>query len=70
MQGFLDFVANVMGVDCSELSEETAYGEFEKWDSLMQMRLVMEIEEKYGVDIPIEEVSRIKRLKDFYEYIQ
>ncbi len=69
MQEFLNFIAGVMGVDPSELSGDTAYGTFEKWDSLMHMRLVMEVEEEYDVEIPIDEVPDIKTLKDFYRYI-
>lgn len=70
MQDFINFVAGVMEVDPSELSEDTAYGQFEKWDSLMHMRLVMEIEEEYDVEIPIDEVPNIKTLKDFYKYVK
>ena len=68
MQEFLTFVAGIMQVDPSELSGETRFKEFKKWDSLMHMRLVMEIEEEYEVEIPIEEVPSIKTLKDFYAY--
>lgn len=70
MQDFLKFIAGVMQVDPSELSGETRFKEFKKWDSLMHMRLVMEIEEEYDVEIPIEEVPTIKTLNDFYKYAQ
>ena len=49
---------------------EEWFKEFKKWDSLMHMRLVMEIEEEYDVEIPIEEVPTIKTLNDFYKYTQ
>lgn len=68
MQDFLALVAGVMQVDPSELSENTRYKEFTKWDSLMHMRLVMVVEEWYEVEIPIEEVPNIKMLKDLYKY--
>ncbi len=68
MQDFINFVAGVMDVDPSELTEETAYGQIEAWDSIMHMRLVMEIEEEYDVDIPIDEVPNIKTIRDFYKY--
>ncbi len=68
MEKFLEFVAGVMQVEPSELSGETRFKEFKKWDSLMHMRLVMEIEEEYDVEIPIEEVPTIKTLNDFYKY--
>lgn len=70
MQEFLAFVAGVMQVNPSVLSGETRFKEFKKWDSLMHMRLVMEIEEEYDVEIPIDEVPNIKTLNDFYQYTQ
>lgn len=70
MQEFINFIAEVMGVDPATLTEDTAYGTIEKWDSLMHMRLVMEIEEKYDIDIPLDEVPKIKTLRDFYKYIE
>ena len=57
-------------MDPSSLSGDTAYGEIEEWDSIMHMRLVMEIEEEYDVDIPIDEIPNIRTLKDFYRYIE
>lgn len=69
MDKFIDFIAGVMEVSPSDLNENTEYGQYEKWDSLMHMRLVMEIEEEYGVEIPIDEVPNIRTLKDFYNYI-
>lgn len=70
MQDFLAFVAGVMQVDPTEISGETRFKEYKKWDSLMHMRLVMEIEEEYDVEIPIDEVPNIKTLNDFYRYTQ
>ena len=70
MQEFLVFVANVMEVDVSSLSEDTTREEFTKWDSLMHLRLVMEIENEYDIEIPIDEVPNIKKLKDFFTYIK
>lgn len=70
MQDFLVFVAGVMQVDPAEINGETRFKEYKKWDSLMHMRLVMEIEEEYDVEIPIDEVPNIKTLNDFYRYTQ
>lgn len=70
MKDFINFIAGIMEVDPSELSEDTAYGQHEKWDSLMHMQMVMEIEEEYGTEIPIDEVVNIKTLGDFYKYIE
>ena len=68
MKDFFEFVARVMEVDAETLNEDTTYEEYEKWDSLMHMRLVMEVEEEYDTEIPIDEVPNIKTLKQLYEY--
>ena len=67
MEKFLEFVAGIMDVDSSELNENTSYGEG-KWDSLMHMRLVMETEDEYDIEIPIDEVPNIRTLNDLYRY--
>ena len=63
---FLMFVADILESDVSEISMETEYRVFEKWDSLKMLRLVMELEAKYDVSIPIECLGKIRRLKDLY----
>ena len=69
MEQFLKFISGIMEVDPAELSADTAYGEG-KWDSLMHMRLVMEVEEEYDTEIPIDEIPSIRTLGDLYRYTQ
>lgn len=70
MEKFFEFVADVFECDPSELTFDTAYGEYEKWDSMMMLRLTMELEEEYEVSIPIEAIGNIKFLKDLYRYVK
>ena len=49
MDQFLKFVSDVFECDMSEITLNTVYGEFEKWDSMMMLRLTMELEEEYQV---------------------
>lgn len=70
MNELIEFLAGVMDVDPATVNENTEYGTFEKWDSMMHMRLVMEVEEQYDTEIPIEEIPDIKKLGDFLKYIQ
>lgn len=69
MDDFLGFVASVFRVSASELSASTAYGSIPQWDSLMHLRLIGEIEDHYGTEIPLDEVPDIKTLGDFYQYL-
>lgn len=70
MDTFIDFVAGILDVAPETLSRETAYESIPEWDSVMQLRLVMEVSEHYGVDIPLEEVPNLKTLSDFYRVIE
>lgn len=65
---FLEFVADIMNVDVSAISMETAY-KTEPWDSLMMMTLIMEMEAEYDITIPIECVGNYKTLRDLFELI-
>ena len=67
---FLSFVAGVMDVPAEGLSLDTEYGGIPEWDSVMQLRMTMEIEAKYGADVPIDMVADIKTLGGFYEYVK
>jgi acyl carrier protein len=70
MEEFLQFAAKVLKVDRQFLSPDTAYGAIPQWDSIMHLRLVMEIEEKYNIEIPMDEVPRIKKLSQFNDYFK
>ncbi len=67
-QKFIEFAADVLGKDPSEVSLESSYANGD-WDSLMQLRLMVEICDEFDVDIPSDKIGSIKTLRDFYGYI-
>lgn len=67
---FLQFVAGVLGVGRENLSLDTAYESIPEWDSVMHLRLVMEIGSEYNIDFPIEKIPCLKTLGEFYEYVR
>lgn len=67
---FLQTVADSIEVDVEEISMATAYKEYEPWDSMAMMNLIMDLEEAFDVSIPIERVSGVKTLQDLYEIIK
>lgn len=70
MEEFLSFMAEILEVDKESLTLETSQDDVETWDSLMQLRLLGEIEAKYSVMIPMDQVSTIKKLGDFYQFVK
>ena len=69
MEDFLHFMEEILEAKKDTLTLETAQDEVETWDSLMQHRLIGEIEARYGIMIPMDEVSKLTTLGDFYRFI-
>ena len=67
---FLSFVAGILEVPRESISLETAYESIPEWDSVMQLRLTLEIGTEYDVEIPVDEIANIKTLGEFYKYVQ
>lgn len=66
---FLNFVAGIFEVPAESISMETAYESIPQWDSVMQLRLVLELSGEYGIEIPVDEIANIRTLAGFYKYI-
>ncbi|MGN0853163.1 MAG: acyl carrier protein [Kiritimatiellia bacterium] len=67
---FLAFAANLFGQPVESLSLETAYGSIPAWDSVMQLRLTLEISALWQVDIPLDEIAGLRTLGQFYGYVK
>ena len=66
---FLEFAAGILGVPVETLSLETTYASIPEWDSMAQLRLVMEIAAKYKVEIPFADVVSVTSLWEFWRRI-
>ena len=67
---FLSFVAGVLDVAPESISLDTAYESIPEWDSVMQLRLTLEISSEYDVEIPVDEIADIKTLAGFYKFVK
>lgn len=67
MDKFLRFVAEIMEEDTVSMNMQYKEG---KWDSLMMLTLVMELDAEYGVSIPMESLGNVKTLADLYRLVQ
>lgn len=65
-----ELVAEVLGIPLEKISIETERDKCEEWDSFAHIHLIIEIEERYGVSIPIEKVPEIHTVGDIYEYMK
>lgn len=69
-QEFLTFVASILDVPVEKISLATGYESISEWDSVMQLRLTLEIGSEYGVEIPVDEIANIKTLGQFFAYVK
>lgn len=70
MEEFLTFMAEILEKERGALTLETSQNDVETWDSLMQLRLLGEVETKYGIMIPMDQISTLTTLGDFYEFVK
>lgn len=52
------------------ISEETSRKDLEDWDSVEHVKLVLTIEDEFGIRLTTEEVSSIKTVGDFIRAIE
>lgn len=65
-----ELVAEALGADVGELTEETSFTEDLNADSLDLFEMVMELEDKFDVKIPTEDLETIKTIGDVKQYIE
>lgn len=51
------------------LSDSTCSDDIEDWDSLEQINLIVEIQDKYGIKFNIEEVNAMKNVGEMVDFI-
>ncbi|RVU54841.1 acyl carrier protein [Anaerosphaera multitolerans] len=64
-----ELVAENLGCEIEDLKEETNLIEDLNADSLDIVELTMAIEEKFGVQIPDEDLEKVRTIEDIVKYI-
>ncbi|MCP4138108.1 MAG: acyl carrier protein [bacterium] len=70
MERLIKLAAETLDIDEKELTLESAAEELEEWDSVAHINMVSEVEEEFGVTIPIDDITKITKVKDFLKYIE
>jgi acyl carrier protein len=65
-----DLIAKKLGVDVSKVVENANLINDLGADSLDQVELVMELEEKLGIEIPEEKAQKITTVGDLFKFIE
>ncbi len=70
MEGVRNIISEKLAVGISEVTESASFVDDLGADSLDTVELVMEFEEKFGIDIPDEDAEKIRTVKDAVDYIE
>ncbi len=65
-----EIIADRLGVDPDEIKMESRLIEDLGADSLDNAELVMNLEEKFGIEIPDEDQAKIQTIEDIVNYIE
>ncbi len=65
----ITLVANQLGVDQASVKPSQSIVEDLNADSLDLTALIMEIEEKFGIEVPEEKTAKLKTVQDVIDFI-
>ncbi|MDO4285323.1 MAG: acyl carrier protein [Eubacteriales bacterium] len=65
-----EIIADVLNVDPEEITMETTFTEDLGADSLDLFQIIMEIENKFGVKVPVEKAESVKTVGEAVALIQ
>lgn len=65
-----DIIANILKVEPEAITPTSTSNDFETWDSLAQVVMISEIQEKMGVEIPFEKMQSISSVQDFIDCVE
>jgi len=64
-----ELVAEQLGVDVAELTQETSLKDDLNADSLDLFQIIMSLEEEFGIEIPTEDTESIGTIGDIEKYL-
>ncbi len=69
LEKILDILDSQLGIDTTEVTEDTSFREDLKIDSLDLYELVTALEDEYGIEIQPEELDEVKTVGDVVNFL-
>ena len=66
----LDIICEQFSVSENEITDETGPGDLVKWDSIGQLRLIMELEKEFNIQLSVDDLMSINKLRDIINTIR
>lgn len=68
-QKIIDILNNILEVSITKSDYNTELNSFSKWDSLVHLRIISEIEGELDIEIGFDEINKIEKISDFLKFI-
>ena len=68
--GLTEIVEEVTGIEPSEVTLEKSFVDDLDIDSLSMVEIAVQTEDRYGVEIPDEDLAKLRTVQDAVDYIQ
>ena len=65
-----ELIANIIEVDVAQIEEDTAIGDFPKWDSMGQLRIITTIEKEFSLKFDPEVIMDLEDVGDIIEAVE
>ena len=63
------FVSEILEVDRQTVTGELSIGDIPQWDSLAQAKIVVGIEERFGIALEIDQILDIESVEDIVKIV-
>lgn len=69
MNRIKEIFCEIVGVDESEVDDNTSYQSLEPWDSLKHLAIVSRLEEEFDIDIEMDDIIAMETFKKIKELV-
>lgn len=70
ISGLAEVVEEVTGIEPSEVTEEKSFVDDLDIDSLSMVEIAVQLEDRYGVEIPDEDLGKLRTVGDAVAYVE
>ncbi|GAA4261457.1 acyl carrier protein [Dietzia aurantiaca] len=70
VSGLAEIVEEVTGIEPSEVTPEKSFVDDLDIDSLSMVEIAVQTEDRYGVEIPDEDLAKLRTVQDAVDYIK
>ena len=61
--------AEILSINVSKINDNFSTKNNKEWDSMAQVRIIIEVEKKFKIKIKFQDVEKIRTFKAFYQFL-